>query len=151
MDNRKALTTTIGPLIDRHSLGSAGVCALIIVGLVSVPSPLDFPLRASLWCACLSLPVFLAMYVSKNEIIALRDAIEKKGDEAFYLALIAFCFALFLLSASFAFMAVHHDPVLGVVTLFTCWIVPMAVSKITQGALDANVKPDVRSLDSNDN
>ncbi|HEP6430825.1 TPA: hypothetical protein VDB83_005151 [Burkholderia cenocepacia] len=104
-------------LLERHSLGSAGFCVLILLALTGLPT-LDLQLTVAFWCVCLALPIFLSVYLAKEEILYLRNRTEPKLEAALYAAILVAHTGLLLLGTAIACLASHHSPPLGVVVWF---------------------------------
>lgn len=102
-------------LIDKHALSSAGFCVLIVLALMGISTPFDRPLLFALWFACVAIPLFLSIYIAKEDIVALRKHPSRKADRALSLIAYVSYFALLLLAAAIAMLAAHHSPPLGLV------------------------------------
>ncbi|ACD21566.1 conserved hypothetical protein (plasmid) [Paraburkholderia phytofirmans PsJN] len=129
-----AQRSTAGALIEKHALGSAGFCMLIVLALTGISGPLDTPLRFSLWFACVGIPLFLSLYVAKEEIEALRKCADAKRDKALSLvSYVSYC-ALLFLGLSITMLAAHRSPLLGLVFFLSAmspfWL-SAALRKIT--------------------
>lgn len=130
----KAQRSRAGALIEKHALASAGFCVLIVLALTGVSGPLDTPLKFSLWFACLGIPLFLSLYVAKDEIDGLHRCSEVKRARALTLVAGISYIGLLLLGASIAMLAVHRSPLLGLLcfllTMSSFWL-SAALSKLT--------------------
>jgi hypothetical protein len=105
--------------LQTHALGSAGICTLIIFAITGVESTYDGKLRMSLWCASMAIPLFLSVYVAKDQLLAMRHVLGQKPNAYSRVALKAITWisfvALMLMAGSIAAMIAHRIPLAGLI------------------------------------
>ena len=105
-------------LFEKVSLGSAGVCLVTILAITEVSAPLDEPLQLSVLFAFLAIPLFVSIYLAKDEILGLVGDTTKRARAAFHIFFTINYAALLLLVASLAMLASHFSPRLGLAFFF---------------------------------
>ncbi|RKP44647.1 hypothetical protein D7S89_22180 [Trinickia fusca] len=116
-------------LIDKHSLGSAGFCVLIVLALTGVTGALDRPLQLSMWCASFAIPLFLSVYIATEDVVTLRKSRGKYAEFALKIAVGVWMVAALLLAASISALVAHRSMTLGVI-FWLAVIVPWWLSEL---------------------
>ncbi|KAF1065541.1 hypothetical protein DX980_00210 (plasmid) [Burkholderia gladioli] len=117
-DNHNDKGKRFNEFLERASLGLVGVCVLIIVGMLTVPLPMDAKLSLAIRCAAVALPIFFAIYMAKDAAAKLVGIKHPKAAQGlrvvFYLGVVG----LGLLGASIVCIVGHFSPGFALLVFF---------------------------------
>ncbi|MGG1948265.1 hypothetical protein AB1286_26245 [Trinickia sp. NRRL B-1857] len=120
--------------LQTHTLGSAGICTLIILAITGVESTYDDKLRMSLWCASMAIPLLLSVYAAKDQLLAMRRVLAQRPNAYSRTALMLVTWisyvAHMLMAGSIAAMIAHRIPLAGLIFFLASFGFPWLASFI---------------------
>ncbi|WP_175949400.1 hypothetical protein [Burkholderia vietnamiensis] len=104
--------------LEMASLGLAGVCLLIIVGVLTVQLPLNPMLTWAIRFASVALPLFFAIYMAKDEASRLLQIEHPMAIQRLTILGYVGVAGLFLLGGAIVCIVAHYSAGLALVVLF---------------------------------